>query len=161
MRLPLAAVAALCLLTVTMVVFPGPAWAQSGVDLNPIMSTVVAPLAVTVLSGVASAFLAVSFGWLRRKWGIDIEANHREALHSAIVTGINLGVAKTGQLGSVPKMQVGNPLTRIALEYALRAVPDAIKAFNLTPEKVEQMILAKIPQVMGTTAASVSPPVSS
>ncbi|MBA2689388.1 MAG: hypothetical protein H0U63_01130 [Burkholderiales bacterium] len=155
MRLFLSAVAALCLLV-------SPALAQQAVDLNPVMSTVVAPLAVTILSGVASAVLALGFSWLRKKWGWEMEANDRAALHSALISGINLAVAKAGQTaGPIPRITVSNPITRMALEYALRAAPDAIRRFGLTHDKVEQMIIAKAQQVLGQTAPSVSPPVSS
>lgn len=137
----------------------GSAMAQ-GIDVNPVLTTVIVPLAVTVLSGVASAVLALGYSWLKVKWGVDIEAHHRAALHSAIVSGINLAVSKVGSLGRVPEIPVSNPFKRMALDYVLKSVPDAIKKFNLTEEKIEQMILAKIPQVIGETAPVVSPPVS-
>ncbi len=63
MRTFFATFAALCFLA-------GSAFAQSGIDLNPIMTSVVAPLAVTVLSAVASVVLALGFGWLQRKNGM-------------------------------------------------------------------------------------------
>ncbi len=153
MRMFFAAVAALCLLT-------GEAFAQSGIDLNPVMTSVVMPLAVTVLSGVASAMITWAAAVFARKTGVFIEARDRESLHSAIVSGINLAVAKTGQVAVIPKVQVNNPFTRIALEYVLRSVPDAVKRFNLSQARIEQMILAKLPQVMEQKTSSVSPPVS-
>lgn len=121
-------------------------------DLSVLLTNVIAPLAVTVLSGVASAVLTLGYRWLSTKWGLDIEKSHRAALHSALNSGINRAIESVrDRLGPHAQITVDNPFKKIALEYVLNSVPDAIAQFNLTPERIEEMILSKIPQVMGET----------
>jgi hypothetical protein len=55
------------------------------------METMLQALAPHLLELIA-AILTLIIGWLaakaRVRWGIEIEARHREALHSALMTGV-------------------------------------------------------------------------
>lgn len=61
--------------------------------------------------------------------GIQIEAKHREALHSAIMTGIGLALAKYG-INATNKQIIAETVT-----YSQQSVPDAIKKFGLDKER--------------------------
>lgn len=69
------------------------------------------------------ALITLLLGWLtmqaRARWGIEIEARHREALHSALTTGARL--ALDGKL-------TGKAAVDLAIDYARASVPDAIRA---------------------------------
>lgn len=127
-------------------------------DLTLLIADTIAPLAITILSGIASAAIAYLTAKLKSKWGVEIEAKHREALHSAIVSGVNLAVAKGARLAdgaTLPK--TGNFVVDMALPYVVKSVPDAIARFDLTEAKITEMILSKIPQVAGETKPAVLP----
>ncbi len=74
-----------------------------------------------------------------QRWaGIQIEARHREALHSAIMTAARLAVARD--------------LTReVAIEfvaaYARASVPDALKRLSPSAEALDALIRSKLLQV--------------
>ena len=56
--------------------------------------TALTPQLIELIAAIATIIL----GWLaaqaRARWGIEIEARHREALHSALMTGVRYAVAR-------------------------------------------------------------------
>ena len=79
-------------------------------------------LIMEALGLVITAFI----GWLavlvRRKFDIEIEAKHREALHSALLTGAKLALSKS---------LTGAAAIQVIKDFAKRSVPDAIEYFDL------------------------------
>lgn len=71
----------------------------------------------------------------KQRWGIEIEARHREALHSALMTGIT--AALTRGLGTQAAIAA-------ALDYAGRSVPDAIAALGPDAETLRALAEAKL-----------------
>ncbi len=68
---------------------------------------------------------------IKDRFGIEIEAKHRDALHSAAVTGINMAL---GQLdGRMDKLSIDvkNKVLADAMNYAIKAAPDAMKYFGI------------------------------
>lgn len=78
----------------------------------------------------------------RQRWGIEIEASHREALHSALMSGVRAAVARGLS---------GPAATASAVAYAGRSVPDALGAL-----KPAEGVLASIAEAK-LTEVSVSP----
>lgn len=73
--------------------------------------------------------------------GIQIEARHREALHSAIMTGIRAALER----GSTPDGAVAS-----AVDYAREVgAPDAVSALKATAEGLAQLARAKLAEVLG------------
>lgn len=83
------------------------------VQLAPMLMELAA-LAVTILVGHL-ALVA------RKRFGLEIEARHREALHMAIMTGLKTAVA-----AGYDKDQA----MKVAVTYARTSVPDAVKALR-------------------------------
>ena len=96
-------------------------------------------LAVLAVIGVATKFI-------KEKFGIDIEAKHREALHSAAVTGLNTALSKFDIKAAGVTIEVKNRLIAEAANYAIKAVPDAIKFFKLDERRddLKAIIEAKL-----------------
>ncbi|MDS9467363.1 hypothetical protein RGQ15_07215 [Paracoccus sp. MBLB3053] len=88
-------------------------------------------IAGLILTGVLTWAAAKA----KAKWGIEIEARHREALHSAIMTGINLALSK----GLTAQAAVD-----AALNYAVKSVPDAIGALKPSTETIADLAKAKL-----------------
>lgn len=102
----------------------------------------VLPIIATALGG-ALLWLCL---WAKRRFGIDIEAKHRDALQSALMNGILLALSKN--LGT-------NSAVAAALDYARRSVPDAIAALNPSQSVLTDLATAKLQQLATATAAAV------
>jgi hypothetical protein len=113
-----------------------------------------------------SGLLALGLGWLglilKNKWGIEIDAKQRELLAAFLsrqaASLVADGFVRINQL----KVLVDHPALVAAARTALTAIPDALKHFGLTPDKLEAMIVDKIPVVPSVAAvagAQAAPPV--
>lgn len=106
-------------------------------DLN----TVIAAIAPQILTAIG-ALLTVLIGWAadtaRRRWGIQIEQAHREALHSAIMTGVKLALQRG---------MSGPQAAELAVGYARASVPDAIAALGARDDVLANLARAKIRDV--------------
>lgn len=127
------------------VTFAGAAWAQSSeetsIDLAPLV-TIVAPY---IVEGIVALVLLV-VGWAARRFlGLEIEKRHREALDQALRAGAAWGLAKAKEhaAGKV-SIDVKHVAVANALRYVLDATPDAIRSFGLTPERVKELIEARM-----------------
>ena len=105
------------------------------VQLMPVLLQVVA-VVVALLIGLAAR---AAWQW----FGIEIEARHREALHSAIMTGIKSAVA--AGFGKDKAMEV-------AVGYARQSVPDAMRRLKPVPEVLMDIAHAKLDDVLSTRA---------
>lgn len=86
--------------------------------------------------------LALGYGTLLiRRWtGIQIEEKHMRALHSALRSGVLIGVER-----GLDK----DALVQVAKDYARQSVPDAIRYLVPGEGVLESLILAKVQEVMG------------
>lgn len=86
-------------------------------------------------------------GWVaaaaRRKWGIEIEARHREALHWALFTGAQLALKHE---------LTGKAALDLILGYARQSVPDALGSLKPSPEVLTDLAKAKLEQVVAEKA---------
>lgn len=88
-------------------------------------------------------------GWFMRRlpeqWRINIEAKHREALHSALNTGVGLVIDSLQKSNAVaiPELAVNK-----VLSYVRNSVPDAIRKLAPTQEQLEMMARSKITEAM-------------
>ncbi|PZU89088.1 MAG: hypothetical protein DI527_16270 [Chelatococcus sp.] len=100
------------------------------------------------VSAALSAVVALAIGFISARlysWlGINIEARHREALHSAIMTGANAALARVADLIGGKAVDVKSTAVAEAVNYVLGAVPDAVKFFGLTEAKLSEMVAAKL-----------------
>ena len=88
-------------------------------------------LALTGIIGWAAAAA-------RKKWGIEIEAKHREALHYALWTGAQLAMKHE---------LTGKAAIDLVLRYIQQSVPDAIGNLKPTAEVLTDLAKAKLEQV--------------
>lgn len=98
-------------------------------------------VAMTIITGL----LAWVSAWLNARFKIEIEARHREALHSALETGV---VRVIDRLIASPAVSYADANISDALEYAERSVPDAIKALAPTKEQLRDMAVAKAKEAL-------------
>jgi len=91
------------------------------------MLDVLEPHLLEILSMIITAAISMAALYLRRWTGIEIEARHREALHSAIMSGVESAL----QHGPG---KAADQLVDEAVAYARKSVPDAIA--RLAPDNV-------------------------
>ena len=76
-----------------------------------------------LLIDLLALLLSIAIGWLslqaHRYLGVEVEARHREVLHSAIMTGVRPSLAD----GLSPEQ-----ILQEALRYARTSVPDAVRS---------------------------------
>lgn len=97
---------------------------------------------------IMAALVSLLIGWVVAKisklTGLNIEARHREALQSALTNGVNYGIEKMGRSAAGMTLDVKNVLIADGIRYVQNSVPDAIRHFGLTPERIRQLLEAKL-----------------
>jgi hypothetical protein len=103
------------------------------------MNAFIAALTPHLLELIA-AIATIIIGWLaaraRARWGIEIEARHREALHSALMTGVRHALARG--------LQEQDAVAKAAVDYVKTSVPDALGALRPAPQQLIMMAKATL-----------------
>ncbi len=81
------------------------------------------PHILELVSVLIAALIAVGTASLRQWTGIQVSAKHREALHEALVSGIQSAILDGPEAGVDLLVQKG-------IEHARRSVPDALNHLN-------------------------------
>jgi len=126
--------------------FSAPAFAQSEIVAEGLY-TIVQPYLMAVVSVVATAIVGWLAELLRRKFSLDIEASHREALQTALANGAGLLLGKLGGTLAGKTLDLKSAVLAEAVNYVLQSVPDAVRHFGVTPEAIAEKISAKLSQM--------------
>lgn len=114
--------------------------------MNSILNGAVSAILPSILPTLLELFGLLLMAWLVRlslfvkaKWGIEIEARHREALHSAVMSGIRAALSKglTGQMA-----------VTAAIEHVTASVPDAIAALSPSADVLSNLVEAKLREAL-------------
>jgi len=117
---------------------------QIAIDI--VVNYVLMPVLVTIVTAAVS-WAAVQYN----KWtGQQIEAKDREALQSALLNGIRLGlqaVLRQHPSADPARLTVEQQAiaTTVAAGYVQRSVPDAVKRFGLSPTRIRDLAEPKLP----------------
>lgn len=138
MRATLAALAVLCLLAI-------PAAAQEaavidGATIFGAYRPVIEELAYMVIA----ALVAWVAAWLRTKFKLEVEANHRAAVQTALQNAAGLLINRAGSAAGAVKIDAGSPAINEAVTYVLTSVPDALAYFGVTPDEIRKKVEAKL-----------------
>ena len=103
------------------------------------------PYAKTALDALTTILIAWAAKKFSDKTGIDIEAKHREALHSAAMTGINSALAELSAPPDAARVAaVQGQLLDQAAAWVRKSVPDALTHFGLGTDPDSQAKLKKL-----------------
>jgi hypothetical protein len=131
--------AVLAALTIMLAMSP----ASAGIGLDLILDPI-RPFLFELIAILATA----AAGWLIKRirdWtGIEIEARHREALQSALENAARLALHRATERAGGMSIPIGNAVVESGVEYVLKSVPDAVRHFGLTPERVGELIRPKL-----------------
>lgn len=117
---------------------PDPSLFPSVIDLVPVASAVLQLVAAVVI------------GWLG-KLGADAATRAYLTRILEVSVGFALNSVATAGYGRV---DVRNALTAAAANYVIRAAPGALRRFGIDRDRLEDMILARLPGSAGGEAAA-------
>lgn len=109
--------------------------------MHDIINTIIAPYLPDLIGAAVTALLGYAVTLIKAKTGIEIDARHREALHSALTTGALLGLARLGVTASKDELAVAS------VEYARSSVPGALARLAPSEDVLTNLALSKVQQV--------------
>lgn len=110
------------------------------VDLTPIYEVVVSTLAVLLMALGSYAITKLS-----QKLRIDADSQFNAILNDALVNAVDYAVELAHRRGeSVSKLDVRNQVVADAVNYVMEGVPDVLRHFGLTPERISKLVLARL-----------------
>lgn len=95
----------------------------------------VLPALLQVIGLALSLLLARAANVARVRWGLDIEAAHRDALHTALMSGVRMALERGLR---------GQTATDAAMAHARESVPDAIRALKPSEVVLQNLARAKM-----------------
>lgn len=141
-------IVALAFATVIAFGLVAPAFAQDAGSTSISVTDLLAPFKPYVVE-LVTILVGVLVGLITRKLneltGLKIDAAQRDALHMALTSGVMAGVHAIEQKTDGKTIDLHSAIVAEGVRYVQASVPDAIKYFGLTPEKISAMIRAKIP----------------
>jgi hypothetical protein len=103
-----------------------------------------------VINAVVTAAIAGLVGWVlvvvKSKFNVDIEAQYRDALTAFLQRQASSLIADGAVKLSGVNVTVQNDALAAAANTALAAIPDVMKFFGLTPDKLQAMIVDMLPK---------------
>jgi hypothetical protein len=130
-----------------------PALAQDNSTTQIAAGSVWGLVAPYLFTAVSAGVVAV-LGWLTalfKQWtGIQIEARHREALHSAAMTGVAAAFNRIGQRADMITLDVRTAVVKEAVDWVFKSVPDALGYFKLSPETLATLVESKLNLLLQT-----------
>lgn len=117
------------------------------------------PYIVSAVGGIIAVLGSIVTVWLKQRWNIDVDQSNRNAWQQAAQNAAGALLAKGAvQIEESGKVTVRNAEMANVINMVVARVPGAIKHFGFTPEDIQSLIMAKIPQVMaGSVPAAVAP----
>ena len=109
--------------------------------------TAAAPGVVELIGLALTGIIGWAATRARAKWGIEIEARHREALQSALLNGARL---------AMDRQLTGKAAIDLVLTFIRASVPDAIGNLKASPEVLTDLARAKLEQAAAEKARDVT-----
>ena len=120
------------------------------IDLAPLLTQVVIPLATPVVATAATwAFAAIAGHFHMR-----IQDSHRELINQVIYRGIAYATSKAP---STIGVSTGSAVKDMAAQYVIDHIPGALRSLGVTPAALGQMVEARLPTAPATVEL-VTPP---
>ncbi|MGK7664240.1 MULTISPECIES: hypothetical protein [unclassified Marinovum] len=96
---------------------------------------VLLPTLLQIISAVLGVLLIRATAVAKARWGIEIEARHREALQTSIMSGIRAALTRG---------LTGEAAVQAAISHATRSTADALDHFKPLPDVLESIARAKL-----------------
>lgn len=130
--------------------FAGSALAQSAtVTTYGDLWTSIQPTLLTILAALATGIIGFVAQATHQKAIVDLEAGHRDAIHTAIQTGLGLALSRFGEFLTSKPVDTKNSIINTVIAYVAKSVPDALKHFGMDDVHLSNMIESKLEQMLG------------
>jgi anti-sigma factor RsiW len=104
-------------------------------DVLTTLYTELLPILLQLIGALLGILLMRAAATAKARWGIEIEARHREALHSALMSGVTAALMKGLS---------GKEVVDAAIAHAARSVPDALAALAPSTEVLTSLASSKL-----------------
>lgn len=121
------------------------------VDFKPTIDLIINTVAGVVVTAVVPWVAAK----VLQKLHVDKQSALGQRLIAAAENGASLAIAKVENLADAhASIDVKNAMAAAGAVYVQQAVPDTLKALGITPEHLQNIVLAKIQQQMPAQIAA-------
>lgn len=139
----------LAFLMLPILLVASPALAQT--DIRPVVNQLIDWAAVALMAG-GGVVITMGLRWLSSKTKMQdnefealLASRLNDILHRAIEHSVIVAKNEVNKPGSgLSAIKFDNLFVGIAVNYAVKSMPDIIKHFNLTKERIEEMIMARL-----------------
>ena len=136
------------------------AWAAEAPEIHLGAAwTLLQPTVEALAAALVSGLIAWGAATLRRLAHIDIEARHRDSLHSAAMTGVRMASSRLGASVSGLTVAVRSQIVADAADWVIESVPDALAYLGVTPDRIVPLVESKLFGCERTTAVQGGPDV--
>jgi phage-related protein len=104
------------------------------------------PTLLQIISAILGVLLIRISTVAKTRWGIEIEARHREALQTALMSGIQAALSRG---------ESGPDAISSAVKHAAESVPDAITALKPASGVLASIAEGKLRDALGGTASNI------
>lgn len=115
-----------------------------------VVGAAIADMLRDIVAPVVSAAVMALVGWvamvLKNKFNVDIEAQYRDALTAFLQRQASSLIADGAVRLEGVKINVQNDALAAAANAAFTAIPQVMKFFNLTPDRIASMIVDMLPK---------------
>ncbi len=117
------------------------------------------PYIVSAVGGLITVLGTLLTVWLKQKWNIDVDQAHRDAWQQSAQNAAGALLARGAvKIEDSGKITVQSEAMANAVNTVMARVPGAIAHFGFTPNDIQNLIVAKIPQVVtGSVPAAIAP----
>lgn len=130
------------------------------VDAAPLIAVIqpyLTAIATALVTAIFSVILAQVNSLLKRmglSQGLQIDAQHRDALRVACASAAARIFAKLDGGAATMKFDVGSPFVAAEAQAIITKVPDAISYFGLSPDGVAQKVVAEFGKLQATAQSA-------
>lgn len=118
---------------------------------------IIEPYLVSGLGAAITALIAWAAALVQKWMGLKIDQAHRDALHSAAMTGVNMALSRLGTTANSLTIDTKSAVIAQAIAWIEKSVPGAMAHFKLTPDKLGAIVEAKIGALVAATPTPAVP----
>lgn len=134
-----------------------PVYAQAVVDVRPAATSVLEWVAgilgtvLTVLGSFGIRFISTRIGMANSELEASLATRLNDIIHRGIDYAYTAALNEVNKPGSgLEAVKFDNWFMSIAASYISRSAPEILKKFGITQERLEDMIMSRLPNYAGT-----------
>jgi hypothetical protein len=126
---------------------------DTAVSAGPLFQ-LVEPYLMSGLGALVTALIAWVAAAIQKWMGIKIDQAHREALHSAAMTGVNMALSRLGVVADGLTIDTRSAIVAQSIAWMEKSVPGALAHFKMTPDRLADFVESKIGLIAAVGASA-------